>query len=164
MAMRRQGITITMNDFPRMIVRLLSPSAHDHRGKRRRRHGRRHRRRHRSEGGPLTYALLDDAGGRFVLKGNQLVVKNGALLDYETARSHTIKLQVKDSQGYTLEKTFTIGVTDVAEAKILIGTADADTLTGDSLNDILSGLAGKDTSCWVSPATTSSRAASATTY
>ena len=96
------------------------------------------------DGDPLTYALLDDAGGQFVLKGNQLVVKNGALLDYETARSHTIKLQVKDSKGYMLEKAFTIGVTDVVEAKILIGTAGADTLTGDSLNDILSGLAGKD--------------------
>ena len=51
-----------------------------------------------------------------MLKGNQLVVKNGALLDFETARSHTIKLQVKDSSGLTLEKTFTIDVTDVAEA------------------------------------------------
>ena len=103
------------------------------------------------DGDTLTYALLDDAGGRFVLKGNQLVVKNGALLDFETARSHTIKLQVKDLQAvYTLEKTFTIDVTDVAEAPpvkplVLIGTAGADTLTGDILNDILSGLAGKDT-------------------
>lgn len=96
------------------------------------------------DGDLLTYALLDDAGGRFVLRGNQLSVKNGALLDYETAREHTIKLQVKDSHGYTLEKTFTIGVTDVAEAKILTGTAGADILTGDAANDILSGLAGKD--------------------
>ncbi len=99
------------------------------------------------DGDTLTYALLDDAGGRFVLKGNQLVVKNGALLDFETARSHTIKLQVKDSKrshaGEDLHHR-----RDGCGGRpslVLIGTAGADTLTGDILNDILSGLAGKDT-------------------
>ena len=97
----------------------------------------------------LKFALLDDAGGRFALKGNQLVVKNGALLDYETARAHTIKLQVTDPDGHILEKSFTIDLTDVAEAPpvkplVLTGTAGADTLRGDALGDILSGLAGKD--------------------
>ena len=97
----------------------------------------------------LKFALLDDAGGRFALKGNQLVVKNGALLDYETARAHTIKLQVVDPDGHILEKSFTIDLTDVVEAPpvkplVLTGTAGADTLRGDALGDVLSGLAGKD--------------------
>ena len=34
-----------------------------------------------------TYTLLDNAGGRFAIDGNKLVVANGSLLNFE-AKSH----------------------------------------------------------------------------
>ena len=37
-----------------------------------------------------TLALTDDAGGRFTLSGNQIVVTDGSLLDFETNTSHGI--------------------------------------------------------------------------
>ena len=58
------------------------------------------------DGGTLTYALLDNAGGRFVLDAttNTLKVADGAKLDYEQATSHTVRVQVKDSAGATFEE------------------------------------------------------------
>ena len=49
----------------------------------------------------------------FTTSGNKLVVKKGA--DYETAKSHTIEVEVRDADGNTAVKTFTINVTDVNE-------------------------------------------------
>ena len=43
------------------------------------------------DGDALSYALLDSAGGRFKLvNGNQLVVDNGFLFDFEQATSHKV--------------------------------------------------------------------------
>ncbi|WP_210484611.1 cadherin domain-containing protein [Microvirga antarctica] len=108
----------------------------------------------------FTYALLDDAGGRFALasdsSGTKLVVADGTKLDYETARAHDVKVRVTDSAGHSIERTFTVAVTDVAEgtggtgttptprALVLVGTSAVDRLTGDSLDDSLTGLAGND--------------------
>ncbi|MCT7977106.1 cadherin domain-containing protein, partial [Laspinema olomoucense] len=66
-------------------------------------------------GDPHTYTLIDNAGGRFTLSGNQLAVANGTLLDFETTASHGIILQTTDSEGNTFDKPFTISVTDVNE-------------------------------------------------
>ncbi len=63
-----------------------------------------------STGDTFTYELIDDAGGRFALNGDRIVVAGA--LDYETATSHNIKVKVTDSQGHTFEKTLTIGVED----------------------------------------------------
>ncbi len=49
--------------------------------------------------GGYTYALLDDAGGRFAIQGDRVVVQNGFRLDYEQAASHAIKVRVTDSSG-----------------------------------------------------------------
>lgn len=70
------------------------------------------------EGDTYTYSLLNDAGGRFKISGSQLLVANGALLDYETAASHDIRVKVVDSSGATFEKVFTVIVTDVNEAPV----------------------------------------------
>ncbi|MFO0996629.1 MAG: Ig-like domain-containing protein [Alphaproteobacteria bacterium] len=66
-------------------------------------------------GGTVTYSLLDDASGRFAINASTgvVTVANGALLDYETAKSHTIIVQATDGH---LESSaaFTIGVVNAA--------------------------------------------------
>jgi Ca2+-binding RTX toxin-like protein len=68
-------------------------------------------------GATLTYALTDNAGGRFAIDANtgQITVANGVLLDYETATSHDVTVRVTDQAGLALESAFTIAVTDVNE-------------------------------------------------
>jgi RHS repeat-associated protein len=61
-----------------------------------------------------TYQLLDDAGGRFVLVGDQIKVADGAVLDYETAASHTIQVRSTDQGGLSFEKSISVNLTDVA--------------------------------------------------
>ena len=76
---------------------------------------------------------------------------DGAKLDFETATSHKIKLQVKDAGGLTFEKTITIGVNDgidtVSGTKRndkITGTEGADVINGDAGNDKIYGLGGDD--------------------
>ncbi|WP_262031759.1 cadherin repeat domain-containing protein, partial [Microvirga sp. Mcv34] len=49
--------------------------------------------------GGYTYTLLDDAGGRFEIRGDKVVVKNGLLLDYEQKDQYTIKVRTTDQSG-----------------------------------------------------------------
>ncbi|MBX5027131.1 metal-binding protein [Rhizobium lentis] len=65
-----------------------------------------------ADGDTLTYTLLDGAGDHFRLKGNRVVTSKA--LDYETAKSHTIKVAVSDGK-VTVEKDITINVLDVNE-------------------------------------------------
>ncbi len=64
-----------------------------------------------------TFTLTNSAGGRFQIVGNELRVANGSRLDFETATSHTILVQVTDRSGAQLpmSKTFTINLNDVNE-------------------------------------------------
>jgi hypothetical protein len=70
-----------------------------------------------------TYALVDDAGGRFKLSNSQLLVANGTLLDYETATSYVVRVRSTDngSPNLSVEKNFTIVVTDVVEYATVAG-------------------------------------------
>ncbi|MBM6595616.1 hypothetical protein [Microvirga pudoricolor] len=95
-----------------------------------------------ANGGAFTFLLKDPAGGRFALKDGQIVVADGATIDFETAASHAVTLQVTDNWGLTFEQTLTITVTDAVEA--LRGTGKANKLVGGSGSDILYGLGGKD--------------------
>jgi Ca2+-binding RTX toxin-like protein len=64
-------------------------------------------------GDSATYALIDDAGGRFELDTfGYIRVKNASLLDFETAQAHTIKVRVTDGGGLAFEKSLVIAVTD----------------------------------------------------
>ena len=92
----------------------------------------------------LTYTLLDDAGGRFRIQGDRVVVGDGAAIDYERAASHTINVLVTDKSGESASAIFRIAVTDVAERVTLVGGAGIDTLLGGSLGDRLTGLGGAD--------------------
>lgn len=68
-----------------------------------------------ADGDALTYTLLDGAGDHFRLKGNRIVTSKS--LDYETDKSHTIKVAVSDGK-VTVEKDLTINVIDVNEAPV----------------------------------------------
>lgn len=61
------------------------------------------------------FELIADAGGRFVLAGDELQVAGYLLLDYESARSYDIIIRVIEFDGLTLDKTLTIQVTDQTE-------------------------------------------------
>ncbi|MGI9506241.1 MAG: cadherin domain-containing protein, partial [Geminicoccaceae bacterium] len=66
----------------------------------------------------FTYSLTDDAGGRFAIDSGtgEVTVVDGDLLDFETAASHDITVQVTDSAGNSITETHSIAVTDVGEA------------------------------------------------
>ena len=71
-----------------------------------------------------TFTLLDNAGGRFAISGNTLVV-NGPL-DFEASHSHQVTVRVTDSAGHTLDKTFTVALADVNDnAPVLVSAANA---------------------------------------
>ena len=68
-----------------------------------------------------TYSLAEPDGnaeGRFKIKGNQLLVANGNLLDYELSRSHAITVRSVDPTSTTMPtlKGFAISVTNVNES------------------------------------------------
>jgi Ca2+-binding RTX toxin-like protein len=100
----------------------------------------------------LRYSLVDDAGGRFKIVNDKLVVADGTKLDFEQAQSHQVIIRVTDRRGAYLDKAFTITVTDDAadnprvpeNAENLVGTRGKDTLSGSGGDDSLSGGAGDD--------------------
>jgi hypothetical protein len=92
---------------------------------------------------PVNFSLLDDAGGRFALQGNQLVVANGFLLDYEQATSHQVKLRVADGHGGSFEQNVTLSLVDVLNEKNF-GSSSANRMIGGKGKDWLSGGAGND--------------------
>lgn len=61
------------------------------------------------------FGLSDNANSRFVINGNQLVVNNAWLLNYESSMSHDITLFAVDNMGEIFEQNFTVMVTDVNE-------------------------------------------------
>ncbi|CCI03457.1 Calx-beta domain-containing protein [Microcystis aeruginosa] len=63
-----------------------------------------------------TLTLIDDAGGRFKLVGNQLQVANSSLLDYETNTSHNITIKATDAGNLSFQKDLTINVINVNES------------------------------------------------
>jgi Ca2+-binding RTX toxin-like protein len=100
-------------------------------------------------GSSFTFQILKADGtwgttdGRFMIEGNQLKVANGLLLDYEQAKSHTIKIKVTDGGGLSYEKEFAVTVGDV-NPEMANGSAGSDSLVGGSGDDILNGMAGAD--------------------
>jgi hypothetical protein len=89
--------------------------------------------------GSTTFTLLDDAGGRFTISGNNLVVANGVLIDYEQDASHAVVVKVVDSGGLSVEKTFVVDVTNVP------GSPDDGSVTAPAGNSQFEGGGGIDT-------------------
>ncbi|WP_264478381.1 cadherin domain-containing protein [Microvirga rosea] len=104
-------------------------------------------------GDSLSYTLLDDAGGRFAIVDDELVVKDSSRLDHEANPYHTIRARVMDSHGQSFEKTFTIQVEDQEDEDnsgsdandTIIGGAGDDSFLGGLGNDLITGGNGNDT-------------------
>ncbi len=66
-------------------------------------------------GETFTYALTDDAGGRFEIDADTgvITVAAGADLDFESQTSHNLTVEVTDSAGNTYEEGLPIQVTDI---------------------------------------------------
>ncbi|MDV3456358.1 cadherin domain-containing protein [Sphingomonas sp. HF-S4] len=76
------------------------------------------------DGDTLTFSLLDDAGGRYQISSNgQVSVKTPGLVDFETAQSHAITVQVSDGHGGTRQAGFTVAVNNVNEKNVLPASA-----------------------------------------
>jgi hypothetical protein len=87
----------------------------------------------------VTYALSDDAGGRFTINGNTGVVSvaDGSLLDHESASSHNITVTATGADGSTSSQSFTIVLGDVDEfdlGPVSDGHAAADSVAENAAN------------------------------
>jgi hypothetical protein len=89
-------------------------------------------------GGGLTYALLDDAGGRFAIDPatGMIRVADPSLLDYWTADQHGIVVQVTDAGGLSSSAAFSIAVAWDNSGDDTVNVGDAD--------DVIDGGPGKD--------------------
>lgn len=102
-------------------------------------------------GDTAALSLLDSAGGRFALSGNQLVVARSAVLDYEKETSHTVTVRATDAAGATFDQTLTIDLVDIVEIiggkgrNVLKGGTGGDRIDGKAGNDRLTGGDGGDT-------------------
>jgi Ca2+-binding RTX toxin-like protein len=96
-----------------------------------------------SDAGDSFAYTLTDPSGKFEIVGNEVRLKAGATLDFETAASHDLGLTVTDAGGLSRTETLTIAVTN--QSGSFTGTAANDALTGSSEEDVMSGLAGNDT-------------------
>ncbi|HFE48461.1 MAG TPA: hypothetical protein ENJ21_04015, partial [Chromatiaceae bacterium] len=87
-------------------------------------------------GDSFSYALADDAGGRFAIDpaSGAITVADTSLLNWSTATSHDIVARVTDSAGLAYDETITIDVT--AAPRTLSGTVYEDINgNGDILDD-----------------------------
>ncbi|HZO47511.1 MAG TPA: hypothetical protein VFB68_16560 [Xanthobacteraceae bacterium] len=64
-------------------------------------------------GDTATFTLFNNAGGRFAISGNNLVVAGS--LDFEAGTSHQVTVRVTDSANNTYDEIFTINVGNVNE-------------------------------------------------
>ena len=75
----------------------------------------------------LTYALLDDAEGQFVIDSDTGVISVNGTLDHETADSYTVTVEITDGQDAKQQQEVTIQINDINEAP----DANTDTAEGD---------------------------------
>jgi len=74
-----------------------------------------------ADGVTVTFSLLDDAGGLFVIDPSTGVVTVAGPLDFETATSHVVTVFAQESGGNTQEADFTITVTDNLAPVVTVG-------------------------------------------
>jgi Ca2+-binding RTX toxin-like protein len=91
-------------------------------------------------GQTYTYSLIDSAGGRFGINGNQLVVTGP--LNYEAGSTINVTVRVTDSGYQTFDKVFTISLLNVAPTSVTDTNAAANTIAENAANGtVVAGLA-----------------------
>jgi serralysin len=75
----------------------------------------------------LSYTLVNNAGGRFVINAvtGEVSVAAGASFDFETATSHTIRVRATDPQNLNSEADLVVAVSDVNESPVITSAASA---------------------------------------
>jgi VCBS repeat-containing protein len=86
-------------------------------------------------GDTLTFALLDDAGGRFVVDAKTGLVRTTVALDYEATASFALKVQVTDGAGLSSSNDVLVTVENVNEAPV--ASRDAIAVNEDATTDNL---------------------------
>ncbi|VEE14849.1 retention module-containing protein [Ectopseudomonas mendocina] len=76
-------------------------------------------------GTTVTYSLTNNAGGRFAIDATTgvVTVADGSKLDYENATSHSITVLATSSDGSTQSANYSIAVTNVNEAPVVVAGA-----------------------------------------
>ncbi len=69
----------------------------------------------RDTGDTHTFTLVSNPGGKFKIVGNEVRVASPTL-NYETAKSYTIRVRVEDQADHAFEKDFVISIINVNEA------------------------------------------------
>jgi len=97
-------------------------------------------------GAVLTYALADNAGGRFAIdaKTGVITVANGSLLDFEASAAQSIKVTVSDQSGQSFTKTFTINVANVNESPINETLSGGKVIAGAANGTVVGTVVGSD--------------------
>ena len=87
-----------------------------------------------------TFSLIDDAGGRFLLVGNQLQVAAGASLEFAREPEHVLLVRATDQGELSIEQNLTVKVSDpggvATQASVDAVEAKLDGLDMSVLNDI----------------------------
>ena len=100
-----------------------------------------------SDGGSKILGLAGADAAYFRISGNELFLRDGTKLDFETKSSYSVFVTVDDGTGTTPDATssspYTLFVSNISPETIL-GTGVADTLAGGSDTDRMFGLAGND--------------------
>jgi uncharacterized repeat protein (TIGR01451 family) len=66
----------------------------------------------------VTWTLLDNAGGRFVISGNEVDASASADLNFEASTTFPIRVRATDEFGNTYDADLTVNLTDVNEAPV----------------------------------------------
>lgn len=89
-------------------------------------------------GDSAAFTITADASGFFeIIDGDQLWAKASAALDYETATSHDITVQVADGGALTFSDTFTINVNNINETPLDISLGATTTSETTSIGDVI---------------------------
>ncbi|MCP9878050.1 bluetail domain-containing putative surface protein, partial [Cyanobium sp. A2C-AMD] len=93
-----------------------------------------------------TYSLVSGTGStdnsRFSIAGDQLVITGNP--DFEIKNSYSIRLRTTDLGGLSVDKSFTLKVTNVNEAPIAISLSDSDFLENITLGSVIGNLGSID--------------------
>ncbi|MEO1291873.1 MAG: cadherin domain-containing protein, partial [Pseudomonadota bacterium] len=98
-----------------------------------------------------TYTIESDPSDKFEIVGNEIRVKSGAVIDFETDESFDLTIKTTDQYGGAHTETVTLNVQDIegsytagSDGEVVTGTSEEDVITGGSGSDTLLGGAGDD--------------------